>query len=132
MSVSCSVTGDGPGTGGKGADGGSDKGGLVAGLGHGKGLGFKGSGEGGMWVGGAGKDERRSGMALCLSARRVSVVIAVAIAQRVCNGEGQSVNERSTLKTTGCGCIKRWQRKFDYPERVAGKICKTLDAWIRL
>lgn len=65
--VSCSVIGDGPGTGGNGVDGGRDNGGL--GLGNGlpnaADIGVE-----GMKDGGTGNEERRSGTASRLSSRR--------------------------------------------------------------
>lgn len=72
MRVSCSVMGEGPGTGGRGADGGREGGRLM--LGEGVVM----NGEGGMCEGGTGKDERRRGTAplegLRLSRRRDSMV----------------------------------------------------------
>ena len=81
MRVSCSVMGDGPGTGGKGADGGRDKGGL----GLGKGLfgmldkGVVASGVVGMWEGGTGKEERRRGTSLRLLPERDSTVVVAGV-----------------------------------------------------
>lgn len=70
LRVSCSVMGDGPGTGGSGVDGGRDSGGLGLGKGVWRALDM---GVGGMWDGGTGKEESRSGTALRLAVRRVSV-----------------------------------------------------------
>lgn len=68
MSVSCSVIGEGPGTGGSGEDGGRDGGGFPGAELFGDGLigdGLRGvNGEEGMWEGGAGKDESNRGTAL--------------------------------------------------------------------
>ncbi len=64
--VSCSETGEGPGTGGRGDEGGRDKGGLEGCRGLGRGL-APGKPRGvpngveGMWDGGAGNEEMSSG-----------------------------------------------------------------------
>ena len=76
MRVSCSEIGEGPGTGGSGADGGRDGGGLTkedADSGEGTAKGEPGIGLAGIWVGGAGKEDKRRGTALRLSASRDSV-----------------------------------------------------------
>lgn len=70
LRVSFSEMGDGPGTGGNGAEGGRDSGGL--GLGSGL-WNIPAMGVGGMKDGGAGNEESRSGTALRLSRRRDSV-----------------------------------------------------------
>ena len=85
--VSCSEIGDGPGTGGSGLEGGSDRGGLGLGPGLGGTMTESGGPSGvsgvlGMCDGGTGKDESRRGRALRLSARRDSVVVVEDMAAR--------------------------------------------------
>lgn len=86
MRVSCSEIGDGPGTGGRGEDGGSEGGGFTkedeeSGLGTAKGEPWRGLA--GMCVGGAGKEDKRRGTALRLSARRDSVKVEDMVCVRV-------------------------------------------------
>lgn len=101
MRVSCSVTGDGPGTGGKGAEGGSDKGGLGDGsglLGVGVPDGVSGKPDSGVprgvlgiCEGGTGKEDRRRGTSFRRSEMRDdidSVVVEVAIARAANDWEG--------------------------------------------
>jgi hypothetical protein len=82
--VSWSDKGEGPGTGGRGAAGGREGGGLREAVERGR----EEVGEGGMWFGGKGKASRRTGTACffgCLIV--VVVVVAVAVAEgmkRVC------------------------------------------------
>ena len=64
MRVSCSVMGEGPGTGGRGVDGGREGGGLMPADG------VVINGEGGICDGGAGKDESRRGTASLAGLRR--------------------------------------------------------------
>ena len=84
ISVSCSVIREGPGTGGRGAEGGLDGGGLGD---ERSGDGERGSdveafgtnGEGGMKDGGTGKASRRTGTAARFPRTRVSIVDIVAM-----------------------------------------------------
>ena len=80
MSVSCSVIGEGPGIGGRGADGGLESGafegerrGEIERRSGDDGL-LESRGEGGMKDGGTGKASRRTGTAARLSRTRVCVV----------------------------------------------------------
>ena len=94
ISVSCSLIGDGPGTGGRGDEGGAKGGSLNWGEGTGEGSGEvergKGDeglpecrGEGGMKDGGTGKDSSRTGTAGRLSRPRVSEAILLCKDARV-------------------------------------------------
>ena len=82
--ASCSDIGDGPGTGGNGEGGGRERGGFGVALRwgwtaeRGVEMGVLGLG---MWEGGAGKEESKSGTALRLSASRSSVVVVVDMAE---------------------------------------------------
>ncbi len=85
MRVSCSVIGDGPGTGGRGDEGGAEGGGLNCcgeGAGENRGEGERGNGElglpenrgeGGMKLGGTGNASSRTGTAGRLSRPRDSI-----------------------------------------------------------
>ena len=84
--VSCSDIGEGPGTGGKGLDGGRERGGFELGPGVGKTPDRDAaSGELGMCDGGTGKDESNRGRGSCLSARRDSVMVVADMVE----GEGR-------------------------------------------
>ena len=97
MRVSCSVIGEGPGTGGSGADGGAESGcfapgeetGEMNGEEAGGGRGDPGTptrrGDGGMKAGGTGKESSRSGTVSRLSRERVSVVDVEAMIELAVN-----------------------------------------------
>ena len=129
-SVSCSVIGEGPGTGGSGADGGADSGaegddsddvdaldwGDAAGERSGeaeRGNGDEGPaerrGEGGMKEGGAGKDSRRKGTAGRFSRVRDSVVCVEAMAGRsVVEGARLVKGQTSAGRKRNGGMFKRY------------------------
>ena len=88
--VSCSVMGDGPGTGGNGLAGGSDNGGLGLGPGEGRAI-DKGvaSGVVGMWDGGIGKSSSSRGITLRRSASRDEVAVVVDDMAAILEDEGR-------------------------------------------
>ena len=93
IKVSCSEMGEGPGTGGKGLDGGRDSGGFGPGLGNTIGRGV-GSGEIGICDGGTGKSSSSSGITSRRAARRDSVTVVVDMAASLEDvGQGGAAGE---------------------------------------
>jgi hypothetical protein len=99
MRVSCSVIGEGPGTGGRGVEGGKDIGGLGLGRGLEPDRAARGVGSGvvGMCDGGAGKDEMSNGMACLRLLESVVVEVEVAMAQRR-RAKGEEPKEDFSLR----------------------------------
>lgn len=102
MRVSCSVIGDGPGTGGRGPDGGRDKGGLRL-----HEIGVVERGVVGMCEGGTGKEESKRGTSFRLSMERDSVVVeVVAMARRVAKADNHKRGGGSSQPASQTGW--RW------------------------